>query len=569
MVFFYILVLIPITSYLYGIFLIKKREKQQMETFSSTFGKEKFSVSSLPKESSGYWEYIRKKYPDQPYVDATTWHDLSMDEIFMQINNCHTSPGEEMLFATLHQNNKKPTNQVEVFEQMQQYLLEHPDMRIKLQTHLTRLGKSPSASLVYLFASPKSFSPYKQKLVSWLGYAPLLSIPLIFVNPVAAFVFLLASAGLNLWIFFQFTQKLQFEHPVIAYLNFFLHAVKQVFNTLPLELLPEGEKAEQAFSHFKNIAATLSRVTELNVQADNEFVMMGRFMQAIFLRQVMSYNKGTKIVQKNLNDLYFLYEYFGNLDMAISIAAYRQSLPYYCLPEYHEELVISTKEVYHPLLPRGVANNLSTERSIILTGSNASGKSTFLKTIAINAIFAHSINTCCADGFSIPNAPVYTSMAISDSIFRGESYFIAEIKSIKRILSAIELSPCLCFIDEILRGTNTIERIAASTAILEQISTLPCLCMVATHDIELTEIFKNLYAFYHFREILAENDILFDYKLYSGPSKTKNAIELLNLLGFEKSVTAKAKELALYFEEHNQWIPLTDLKQSNIPKELL
>lgn len=102
------------------------------------------------------------------------------------------------------------------------------------------------------------------------------------------------------------------------------------------------------------------------------------------------------------------------------------------------------------------------EKGVLLTGSNASGKSTFLKTVAVNAILSQSVNTCMAKKYEAPLFHVYSSMALRDNMDSGESYYIVEIKALRRILDAAEQEkiPVLCFVDEVLRGTNTVERIA-------------------------------------------------------------------------------------------------------------
>lgn len=101
----------------------------------------------------------------------------------------------------------------------------------------------------------------------------------------------------------------------------------------------------------------------------------------------------------------------------------------------------------------------------------------------------------------------------------------------------------ICMIDEILRGTNTEERIAASTAILRYIVGKNCLAVVASHDIELTELLKADYQNYHFREKLHAKDVAFDYKLYEGASVSKNAIKLLEYVGFPQEIIINAREM--------------------------
>ena len=144
-------------------------------------------------------------------------------------------------------------------------------------------------------------------------------------------------------------------------------------------------------------------------------------------------------------------------------------------------------------------------------------------------------------------------MAVRDNITEGESYFIKEIKSLKRILDKVQDVPCMCFVDEILKGTNTIERIAASAAVLKYLHDKDCLCMTASHDIELTQILENKYDNYHFREEINDDGISFDYKLKNGPSQTRNAIRLLDYMNFEDKIVEDAQNLANNFTKEKVW----------------
>jgi DNA mismatch repair ATPase MutS len=127
-------------------------------------------------------------------------------------------------------------------------------------------------------------------------------------------------------------------------------------------------------------------------------------------------------------------------------------------------------------------------------------------------------------------------MAMRDNISDGDSYFIVEIKSLKRILDLTQNYPCTCYIDEILRGTNTIERIAASASVLDYLHSQNCLCVAASHDIELTNILADKFDNYHFCEQVTNDGIIFDYKLKHGASTTRNAIRLLSFMGFHSEI---------------------------------
>ena len=158
----------------------------------------------------------------------------------------------------------------------------------------------------------------------------------------------------------------------------------------------------------------------------------------------------------------------GSIDALISIASYRRSLPFFAVPVFEEDAAAFyiAEDICHPLLSSPVSNSITADTPILLTGSNASGKSTFLKSAALAALMAQTILTVCAASYKAPKYRIFSSMALRDSLESGESYFIVEIRSLKRILDASAADgerPVLCCFDEVLRGTNTIERIAASS----------------------------------------------------------------------------------------------------------
>jgi len=173
----------------------------------------------------------------------------------------------------------------------------------------------------------------------------------------------------------------------------------------------------------------------------------------------------------------------------------------------------------------------------------------------MNMIMAQSICTILATSYKAPAFYIYSSMAITDDLLEGDSYFIAEIKSIKRIVDAIdEKRPVFCVIDEVLRGTNTIERIAASSELLKLIANKGVLCFSATHDIELCELLEDDYLMLHFTESITETgEVVFDYKLREGSALTRNAIKLLDALGFDKELIASATERANLYEKYRKW----------------
>ena len=131
-----------------------------------------------------------------------------------------------------------------------------------------------------------------------------------------------------------------------------------------------------------------------------------------------------------------------------------------------------------------------------------------------------------------------------------------EIKSLKRILDQIgakDRGDVLCFVDEVLRGTNTVERIAASSQVLRYMTGPGVMCFAATHDVELTHILEDFYDNYHFQEEVEDQDIRFDYRLYPGRAGSRNAIKLLQIMGYDEQVVDRAETAARHFLETGEW----------------
>lgn len=261
--------------------------------------------------------------------------------------------------------------------------------------------------------------------------------------------------------------------------------------------------------------------------------------------------------KKNKEAMLRIFKIVGFIDSMIAAASYREMLDYYSIPKLYQDYThprLSVTKLYHPLIKDPVANSITEDSSTLLTGSNASGKSTFIKSLAINQILSQTIYTSLSRECEASYFTIYSSMALKDNILSNESYFIVEIKSLKRILdNARGKYPILCFVDEVLRGTNTLERIAASSRILASLANENALCFAATHDIELTYILEKQYSNYHFRERIEGKKVLFDYVLYKGRAVSKNAIKLLELLGYSQDIIADAMTAADEYMRTGEW----------------
>jgi len=204
-------------------------------------------------------------------------------------------------------------------------------------------------------------------------------------------------------------------------------------------------------------------------------------------------------------------------------------------------LSLKAVEISHPLLgDKGIRNNVYLEdpdKVLLITGSNMSGKSTLLRTLGINLVLAYSGSCVCARRFVCPSLNIYSCMRVKDDLENSISSFYGEIIKIKKIVEAVDKGEKVFFLlDEIFKGTNSMDRHQGATVLIKQLSRKSAIGLVSTHDLELSKLEDEREAAvrnYHFEEYYIEDKINFDYKLKSGVSQTRNAVYLMKLAGIE------------------------------------
>ncbi len=499
---------------------------------------------------SDYWDRKRQYEKIDLAIDELTWSDLDMDEVFKRLDTCLTSVGDEYLYATLHQPvwNEAP---LKTREQLIAYFADHPRERLEIQMILSRLGKSSYNDVTALIFESRLKALKNPWLFTILAVIPLCTLPLCLLNASVGVGCLMLSLLVNGVVYYYFKKEIAKNLLTIHYFSAILRCANSLLDyEKTAELSQLIAAIRQDASPFKALAGKLSGVM---MGGTSDLDLLLDYLRIITLSDFRTYNKAIALVTKHSAAFHRLYQHIGELDLAIALASFRESLPGTVTPVFTKDLNVVTTGLYHPLLSAPVANDIKLNRNSLITGSNASGKSTFVKALAINSIFAQTIYTCTAGSFALAHCLPITAMAVKDDILAGDSYFMAEIKSLKRTLDKVDQYPCLCFIDEILKGTNTIERIAASSAILDYLDQKNCLCLIATHDIELTNILANNYHNYHFQETITDDSIGFDYQLHAGPARTKNAIALLNYLEFDPAIIKNAHTLVDHFTDTEKW----------------
>lgn len=430
-----------------------------------------------------YYVFRKANDLDAFLIDDITWNDLNMDRIFKRINPGLSTSGEQYLYYVL----RSPAIDSDVYHERKKLIdlmSEWPELRLRLQVILAQLGRTRCADLSVTFHPEDRGNHW---LIVYILCALLVPVAVASVAFIGKFgmVACIGTLLLNALMHEFRIKKCWLDFATVNYTVstiFALHKIRKLKNA----------QLDQSFQDSYGCLDRLKSVIRIGGMPDNSDGGIWDFLSTIFLVDLIQYELIKNKLAHCQSEIFKIHESVGKIDAAIAVASYRKSLETFADPvidfaSKHPYLYAS--DMTHPLLQAAVPNSLETDRSILITGSNASGKSTFLKTAALNAILAQAICTTTADSYHASAFRVFSSMALSDDLLAGESYYIVETKSLKRILNEIDGEiPLLCTIDEVLRGTNTVERIAASSQILEKIAHRGALCLAATHDIELCDL---------------------------------------------------------------------------------
>lgn len=569
----------------------RKIKNNTMERIRRNWGKpskRQYEAGDLEQIS----HYFRRKEKEGFVIDDITWNDLDMDRLYKMVNQTVSSPGEDVLYDMM----RRPVfsrEELEEREKLVEFFSSHTKEREEMQLHLSKVGKTRLGSLSDTVLALNSSPKVKTGIHVFMLTLILLDLAvLLTLNPLVGFFIFLVLTVANITIYYTGNDRSLIE----AYLDCFTHLLRMLSVAEEMKNVKWSEVKEQmeAIAEAKAAFAGLSRksffLTSKNTDGGDPSQIVMEYVRLLTHVDILVYNSLLKEVQGKTEAIMKLIDNIGELDACISIASFREMLSLWCRPEFvdgHQKkessrlqekahdtwkatgilenradehtwtasrIQMQVEDLYHPLLTEAVANSFQVSGGTLVTGSNASGKSTFLKNVAMNSILAQTLGTCTCSSYRAPFLKVMTSMALRDDIESGESYFIVEIKSLKRILDESKKpEPLLCIIDEVLRGTNTIERIAASSRILAALHQNWVIPFAATHDIELSYILEDLYDNYHFEEEVKEKEVVFSYILKKGRATSRNAIRLLDMLEYDLGIVEGAAKAARDFEEKGVW----------------
>jgi hypothetical protein len=244
--------------------------------------------------------------------------------------------------------------------------------------------------------------------------------------------------------------------------------------------------------------------------------------------------------------------WIGEVDMARAVASLRAEPRAWCRPERTDSAKTMVSGVWHPLVEAPVPNDVPLDAGggLVITGSNMSGKSTYLRAAGVAAVLAHALDTCPASAWTGRTVRVRSLIGRADDLASGRSYYMVEAEGVVGLLHDAETAPpTLYLLDELLRGTNTVERIAAGEAVVRALAAPNGVSrghtvLVATHDGELVTLLRDRFAACHFRETIDASGLHFEYTRHEGAARTRTATALLEVCGAPVAVLAAARARA-------------------------
>ena len=482
--------------------------------------------------------------PAHPYA-----HDLDLfgeDSLFQHLNRTVTFSGTQKLVSWLLSLSKDP-EVIHSRQQAAEELCAEPEWCQHFRA-AGALHPTQALDAVILKSGPTE-SPFFSKhstvrLILWIAntivivsWAVTSFTPLPF--SISLVLSLLQLSALALYI-----KKINAYH---QRLNLFL---KTISNYLPLVRLIHDQSFRSPYlqkirhSLFTPESNSLQALTQLH-RIQNSLDQRGNIVIAFILNGLYLKDFHTLLRldhwrKKYGPDIETWTDVLSEADALISMANYRFNHPAYCLPVICQDRLLDTEEIGHPLLKseRNVTNDFSI-RSLhqiaIVTGANMAGKSTFLRTIGVNLILAQSGNVVCSRYFAFQPMTLFTSMRTTDSLSKDTSYFHAELLRLQQLVNiAQQEDKVFIILDEMLKGTNSVDKLNGSLAFLKRILSYPISGLVATHDLALGELaddFPEHFFNVCFEIVHSGSQITYDYKLHPGISSNMNASILLKQMG--------------------------------------
>jgi MutS domain V len=495
-------------------------------------------------------------------MDAQTWADLDLDDVFAALDRTASTLGQQALY---HRLRTTPVgDHLDAFEALVERMASDAPARERAQIALERLQDPHGYDLWWLGAQDAI------ETRRWHVVFPLLSLSATVTLVLVPFLHSLVPALVALLVLGLLIRNFT-DARVTAVSAAFRQLAPVIATGQALGFLRDGAIAplvgplsEDApgLGRLKTIARWVSgdpfmlsvNPNPLAALLTSIVSVVYDYLDLVLLLGANGAYFGAEELRRNGPALVRVVAAIGEVDAAISVASVRASAPAWTRPRFAPSgSPARLTGICHPLLDDPVANSIAIEpgRGVLVTGSNMSGKTTFLRTVGVSAVLAQTIDTCFAASYDAPVFTVRSVIGRSDSLQSGKSYYIAEVEALLELVAAGSGPdvPHLFLLDELFRGTNAVERIAAGAAVLAELVAGPAgpkphIALAATHDAELVDLLAGAFDPYHFGDAVGPEGLIFDHRLHPGSATTRNAIALLRLHGAPEPLLQRAMATA-------------------------
>jgi hypothetical protein len=479
-------------------------------------------------------------------LDDRTWTDLLLDDVFVCLDRTESSVGQQMLYSRLR--GARPADSLNAFDALAARFSDDADVRERAQISLARLRHS-SGYYLHRLVRPETLTRPR-----WYGAIPVWTAAIVTALVLgfvwhALFLFVIAGAIVNVVIRIVTSQRVGSEavwFRMVGPLISSAHALADLCDDPSTSSITGTLKSDlAALRRLGTVARWVSRGNDSAAPTD----LVGAIVEYINIQLLMDVNAlyfASRELRSRGSHLVRVIEAVGDIDAAIAVASFRESAGDWVRPRFLDgDAPAVLTDLRHPLVDDAVPNSitLAPPPGVLITGSNMSGKSTFLRTVGVTAVLARTINTCLARSYDAPRYCVRSCIGRSDDLVAGKSYYLVEVESVLALVEASKSDePTLFIFDELFRGTNAVERIAAGEAVLRSLVQphRPHVVLAATHDGELVELLHDLYVVFHLGDAIGPEGLSFDYHLTPGPATSRNAIALLKLNGAPESLVEHA-----------------------------
>jgi hypothetical protein len=477
-------------------------------------------------------------------LDNRTWNDLNLDAVFAVLDRTESTVGQQLLYARMRFSPVAPNR--DAFEALAMRMTSDVAVRERAQMALARL-QDPGGYDLHSLARPDALETAR-----WHVVFPVLAIlsvgavaltmlypGLLLILPAIAVVNLVvraASSNRVRSVLGSFRQV----GPLVAAAAILATIDDPASASITAPLREDGPQLRR----LSRCARWVSR-DRTSAAAGNLAATIIEYLNLLFLLDVNALYFGARELGSCRVALVRVIAAVGQVDAAISLASFRIGTPGWSRPVFQTpgSPAVFT-DMRHPLVNHAVPNSieLAPPHGVLVTGSNMSGKTTFLRTLGVSVVLAQTLNTCLARRYEAPLLHVRSCIGRADDLVSGKSYYMVEVEAVLALVSAsTRAEPHLFLFDELFRGTNASERIAAGEAVLlELVEPRTHIIVTATHDGELIDLLRDSYVPYHFTDTIGPQGLVFEYRLRPGPATTRNAIALLKQQGAPDRVVSRA-----------------------------